>query len=114
MSAGKVQVVERDAEMQLIPWEEQGWQSSRSSRSSSINATRRSNEDLELSGLQDSVLPWHLDRIDQRYPPLDKMYTYANTASNVHIYGMSCCYISTTDPTLSRPLDLICRSDFHG
>jgi hypothetical protein len=85
--AGKVQVVERDAEMQLVPYLENEWPSG-FPPVVERSATKRSNEDFEVSGLQDSKsLPWHLDRIDQRYPPLDKMYTYANAASSVRIYG---------------------------
>ncbi|HEX9943144.1 MAG TPA: S8 family serine peptidase [Thermoanaerobaculia bacterium] len=30
--------------------------------------------------------PWGLDRIDQRYLPLDSTFTYHTTASNVHVY----------------------------
>lgn len=30
--------------------------------------------------------PWNLDRIDQRLPPLDKLYHYATTGAGVHAY----------------------------
>ena len=34
----------------------------------------------------ESSAPWHLDRVDQRALPLDSVYSYSQTASNVNIY----------------------------
>src|SRR4030081_2120975 len=41
---------------------------------------------VTVSGVQTPTPSWGLDRIDQRYLPLDNSYTYPNTASNVHAY----------------------------
>ncbi len=40
---------------------------------------------VSLADTQDNAV-WGLDRADQRDLPLNKQYTYANTAENVHVY----------------------------
>jgi subtilisin family serine protease len=40
---------------------------------------------MTLSATESSA-PWHLDRVDQRALPLDAVYSYSQTASNVNIY----------------------------
>ncbi|MFI6257387.1 S8 family peptidase [Micromonospora zamorensis] len=44
------------------------------------------NHTVSISGTQANPPSWGLDRIDQRNLPLDRSYTYPNTASNVHAY----------------------------
>ncbi|TDB70694.1 S8 family serine peptidase [Micromonospora sp. KC723] len=44
------------------------------------------NHTVSISGTQTNPPSWGLDRIDQRNLPLDRSYTYPNTASNVHAY----------------------------
>lgn len=44
---------------------------------------------IEPLGTQPNPPSWGLDRIDQRALPLDKSYTFPNTASNVHAYVMT-------------------------
>jgi subtilisin family serine protease len=42
-----------------------------------------------IQGTQPNPPSWGLDRIDQRLLPLDRSYTYPNTAPNVHAYILS-------------------------
>jgi subtilisin family serine protease len=44
------------------------------------------NEKLSASDVQQSPPSWGLDRIDQQKLPLDKSFTYPNTAPDVHAY----------------------------
>ncbi|GAA3737999.1 hypothetical protein GCM10022225_21130 [Plantactinospora mayteni] len=41
---------------------------------------------VSLAGAQPNPPSWGLDRIDQRFLPLDNQYRYPNTARNVHAY----------------------------
>ncbi|MBE1461246.1 S8 family peptidase [Kibdelosporangium phytohabitans] len=41
---------------------------------------------VRVTATQNNPPSWGLDRVDQRKLPLDKKYTYANTASNVNVY----------------------------
>ncbi len=44
------------------------------------------NHTISLAATQANPPSWGLDRIDQRNLPLDRSYTFPNTASNVHAY----------------------------
>nr|WP_157527251.1 S8 family peptidase [Kibdelosporangium sp. MJ126-NF4]CEL13677.1 Alkaline serine exoprotease A precursor [Kibdelosporangium sp. MJ126-NF4]CTQ99363.1 Alkaline serine exoprotease A precursor (EC 3.4.21.-) [Kibdelosporangium sp. MJ126-NF4] len=44
------------------------------------------NRAVHVTATQTNPPSWGLDRVDQRKLPLDKAYTYANTASNVNVY----------------------------
>src|ERR1043165_5917550 len=44
------------------------------------------NQVIHLDATQANPPSWGLDRIDQRNLPLNRSYTYPNTASNVHAY----------------------------
>jgi subtilisin family serine protease len=49
-------------------------------------ASVEQDQTVTISGVQSPTPSWGLDRIDQRYLPLNNSYTYPNTASNVHAY----------------------------
>ncbi|HET8681561.1 MAG TPA: S8 family serine peptidase [Micromonosporaceae bacterium] len=49
------------------------------------NATHR----IEPTGVQPNPPSWGLDRIDQRFLPLDAVYNYPNTGAGVRIYVMN-------------------------
>lgn len=82
--------VERDAPSQLVDIEEiEDTSPDRSGgrRLAWLGSLPRNGVVGELNGLQEHEVPWHLDRIDQRYLPLDNMFTYGNTASRTNLYG---------------------------
>eukprot|EP00193_Tetraselmis_chui_P018477 CAMPEP_0177792380 /NCGR_PEP_ID=MMETSP0491_2-20121128/24494_1 /TAXON_ID=63592 /ORGANISM="Tetraselmis chuii, Strain PLY429" /LENGTH=1322 /DNA_ID=CAMNT_0019314791 /DNA_START=221 /DNA_END=4189 /DNA_ORIENTATION=- len=83
-----LEVIERDAEEQLsetqrdemVEVEDNGGAGGRR------RVLQGGRKWVELNGLMEESVQWYLDRIDQRYLPLDGLFTYSNTASSTTIY----------------------------
>ena len=51
-----------------------------------LNGIIRADTEPEPIAIQDDQIPWGLDRIDQRFLPLDNQYIYYSEGAGVHVY----------------------------